>query len=193
LTNFDCLESELTSIEKLLISNQIDYLPDKLVVTSGPTIRGDPGCGAVIDVDSTVHWFGIDSISEPKKITLYSENPNQCKVNTASCFCNAQMELSALTIDELNYFTLEEQEKFANILIDYLAEENINRTPKFHIGKLNINYTDSSAIGYCGEIWGKNTYGFFDGAIINDVVMDYGISKELPLLCAISDDVKWWE
>jgi len=78
-------------------------------------------------------------------------------------------------------------------LIDYLAEENINRTPKFHIGKLNINYTDSSAIGYCGEIWGKNTYGFFDGAIINDVVMDYGISKELPLLCAISDDVKWWE
>jgi len=107
LTNFDCLESELTSIEKLLISNQIDYLPDKLVVTSGPTIRGDPGCGAVIDVDSTVHWFGIDSISEPKKITLYSENPNQCKVNTASCFCNAQMELSALTIDELNYFTLE--------------------------------------------------------------------------------------
>ena len=193
LQNFACLDSELTSIEKLLISNQIDYLPDKLVVTSGHTIRGDPGCGAVVDTNSITHWFGIDSISEPKKITLFSENPNHCEVNTSSCFCNAQMELSALTLDELNYFTLEEQEKFANILIDYLAEENINRTPKFQIGKLNINYTDSSAIGYCGEIWGKNTYGFFDGAIVNDVVKDYGIDKELPLLCAISDDAKWWE
>ena len=183
----------LSDLEKLLIQNDIDYLSDKLVVTSGPTTGGDPGCGAAIDVDSTTHWFGIDSISEPKEITLFSENPHQCEVNTSSCFCNAQMELSSLTLDELNYFTLEEQEKFANILIDYLSEENINKTPKFQIGKLNINYTDSSAIGYCGEIWGNNTYGFFDGAIVNDVVMDYGISKELPLLCAISDDVKWWE
>ena len=182
----------ISDVEKLLVENQIDYLPDKLVVTGGPTIRGDPGCGAVVDANSTVHWFGIDSISKPERINLFSENPNKCKANTASCFCNAQIELTAITIDELDYFTSEEQKHYASILMDYLYEENINRTPKFMIGKLNINYSDSS-IGYCGEIWGTNTYGFFEGQIIDDAVMGYGIEKELPLLCAISDDAKWWE
>ncbi len=199
-TNHDDIDNMLSSkytgfsdVEKLLVENNIDYLQDKLVVTSGISIRGDPGCGAVIDTSSETHWFGIDSISNPTKMILYSENPQQCVVNTRSCFCNAQMELESLTIDELIYFSPAEQEKYSEILIDYLYDQNINRTPKFQIGKLNIDYTDSSAIGYCGKIWGTNTYGFFDGAIINDVIEDYGISKERPLLCAISDDAKWWE
>ena len=199
-TNHDDIDNMLSSrytgfsdVEKLLVENNIDYLQDQLVVTSGISIRGDPGCGGVVDTDSETHWFGIDSISNPTKMTLYSENPQQCVVNTRSCFCNAQIELTSLTIDELIYFTPAEQEKYSEILIDYLYDQNINRTPKFQIGKLNINYTDSSAIGYCGKIWGTNTYGFFDGAIINDVIEDYGISKELPLLCAISNDAKWWE
>ncbi len=187
------IESKHFTIEELLIENQIEYLSDKLVVISGISFQGDPGCGAVIDIDSQTHWFGIDSRSEPKKLTLFSENPNQCKVNTSSCFCNVQMKLTAMTLDNLNYFTPDEQKHYADILIDYLYDENINRTPKFQIGKINLNYTDSSAIGYCGEIWGTNTRGFFSGAIVNGVVEDYGIDKELPLLCAISDDAKWWE
>ena len=181
-------------VERLLLAKDIEYVSDTLAVSRQITVvEGDPGCGAVVDTDSKTHWFGIDSISNPTKMTLYSENPQQCKVNTISCFCNAQMELKSLVMDELVYFTAAEEEKYSEILIDYLHDENINRTPKFQIGKLNIIYTDSSAIGYCGEIWGTNTYGFFDGAIIDDIVMDYGISKELPLLCAISEDAKWWE
>ncbi|MGY5146576.1 MAG: hypothetical protein ACW9W4_01045 [Candidatus Nitrosopumilus sp. bin_7KS] len=182
----------ISDVEKLLVENKIDYLQDKLVVTSGIHLRGDPGCGGVMDSDFNVHWFGINSISAPTEIRLYSENPQQCKVNTSSCFCNAQMELAALTLDELNYFTIKEQEEYANILIDYMYDENINRTPKFMIGQHNVNYTNPSAVGYCGKIWGTNTYGYFNGAIINGKVEDYKISKELPLLCAISDDSQYF-
>jgi len=164
-----------------------------VIVSGGLAFGGDPGCGVVMDVDNRTHWFAINSISQPTEITLYSENPNQCKVNTSSCVCNVQMELTALTLKELSYFTPEEEEKYANILIDYLVKENINRTPKFMVGKFNINYTDPSAIGYCGELWGYNTIDYFDGAIVNDQVEDYGLAKELSPLCAIAEDAKWWE
>jgi len=100
------IESKHFTIEELLIENQIDYLPDQLVVTGGPTIRGDSGCGAVIDIDSQTHWFGIDSLSEPKKLTLFSENPNQCEVNTGSCFCNTQIiDSTDIRRTGLFYFT----------------------------------------------------------------------------------------
>lgn len=176
--------------KKLLTENQIDTHKD-LVVKRAISTGGDPVCGIAVDDSDKLHWFAVDSISNPFRITVFQENPQPCKVNTSSCFCDAYVELVASTT-ELTYFTLEEEQKYSGILIDYLSEENINRTPKFLIGKLNINYTDS-AIGYCGQIWGKNTYGFFSGGIINDTVVGYGISKELPLLCAISEDAKWWE
>ena len=186
-------QKEPTPLEKLLIQNQIDYRPDMVIVSGGLAFGGDPGCGVVMDVDNRTHWFAINSISQPTEITLYSENPNQCKVNTSSCVCNVQMELTALTLKELSYFTPEEEEKYANILIDYLGKENINRTPKFLIGKFNLNYTDPSAIGYCGELWGYNTIDYFDGAIVNDQVEDYGLARELSPLCAISNNAKWRE
>jgi hypothetical protein len=197
VTNHDLVDRKnddetASKVEQLLVENKINFLSDKLVVATGPTIRGDPGCGAVVDASFTTHWFGVDSVSNPTQLTLYAENPNQCVVNTGSCFCNAQIQLTSLTLDELDYFTPEEQAKYANILIDYLYEENINRTPKFMIGKHNVNYTNPSAIGYCGKIWGTATYGYFDGAIVNGKVKDYGISKELPLSCAITDDAKYF-
>ena len=194
-TSTDMLSSKhegISDVEKLLIENQIEYVPEKLVVTTGPVIKGDPGCGAVVDVNSNTYWFGVDSVSNPARLTLFDENPNQCKVNTSSCFCNAQIELSSLTLDKLGYFTQQEQEEYTDILIDYMYKENINRTPKFMIGKHNVNYTDSSAIGYCGKIWGTNTYGYFDGAIVNGKVEDYGISKDLSLLCAIDDNSQYF-
>lgn len=190
---FDSKNMEKDTVAKLLTQNQIEYLPDKLVVTGGHVLGGDPRCGAVVDVNYTTHWFGIDSISNPQKMTFFSENPNPCQVNTGSCFCNAQMELTALTLDKLSYFGPEEEKRVANTLIDYLIKENINRTPKFMIGKFNINYTDPLAIGYCGELWGYNTIDYFDGTIANDKVADYGLAKELSPLCAISEDAKWWE
>ncbi|TAK15907.1 MAG: hypothetical protein EPO37_09425 [Nitrosarchaeum sp.] len=176
--------------EKLLTENQMNT-PKDLVVKSATSIGGDPVCGIAVDDSDKLHWFAVDSLSNPSRMTVFQENPQPCQVNMSSCFCDAYVELVAPTTN-LTYFTLQEEQKYSDILIDYLSEENINRTPKFLIGKLNINYTDS-AIGYCGQIWGKNTYGFFSGGIINDTVINYGIDKELPLLCAISDDAKWQE
>lgn len=171
-----------SDIEKLLILNQIDY-SDKLVVTGGPAFSGDPGCGAVIDVDNVTHWFRIDSVSNPQKMTLLPENPHPCEVNTTSCFCNAQIELTALT-HEISYFTSQEEEKYAIILLDYIKNNAgmKNIEPKFRIGKLNLNFTDPDAIGYCGERPGDNRNDFFSGAIVNGYVKDYGLDTELPLL-----------
>lgn len=161
--------TEIAGVEKLLIANQINYNPETLVVNPQATFSGgDPGCGTVVDTNSTIHWFGIDSVSNPTRMRIFSDNPNQCEINTGgSCFCHTQIQLTALTTDKLDYFTPEEQENYANILIDYLYEENINRTPKFMIGKHNVNYTDPSAIGYCGKIWGTATYDYFSGAIVD--------------------------
>ena len=192
------LSSKSTGMEdvgKLLALNQINYNPDTLVVTGGPAFEGDPGCGAVMDGDLQTRWFEIDSISEPKKMTVYSENPHPCQVNTTSCFCNAQTELTHLILDELSYFTPEEEEKYATILLKYIQNNAgmKNIEPKFKIGKLNLNFTDPDAIGYCGERPGDSRNNFFSGAIVNGYVKDYGLDRELPLLCAIPDDAKWWE
>ena len=185
----------MANVEKLLVLNQVNYNPDTLVVTGGPAFSGDPGCGAVIDTDLQTKWFKIDSISNPKKITMYSENPHPCKVNTASCFCNAQTELTFLTIDELSYFSPEEEEMHAMTLLKYIKNNAgmKNIEPKFKIGKLNLNFTDPDAIGYCGERPGDNRNDFFSGAIVNSYVKDYGLDDELPLLCAIPEDARWWE
>jgi hypothetical protein len=187
--------TDMDDVGKLLALNQINYNPDTLVVTGGPAFEGDPGCGAVIDTDLQTRWFAIDSISEPKKMTVYSENPHPCKVNTTSCFCNAQTELTFLTLDELSYFTPDEEQTYATILLKYIQNNAgmKNIEPKFKIGKLNLNFTESDAIGYCGERPGDNRNDFFSGAIVNGYVKDYGLDRELPLLCAISDDAKWWE
>jgi len=190
------LESVVVSdVGKLLIENEIKYVSDKLIVTHDISFDGDPGCGAVIDVNSQTHWFRIDSISEPKEMTLYSENPNACKVNTDSCFCNVQMDLTALTFEKLSYFTPEEEEKYSSILLDYIKNDPgmINIDPKFKIGKFNLNFTDTDAIGYCGERSGDHRNAFFRGAIVNGNIESYNLEKEFSPLCAISNDAKWWE
>lgn len=190
----DCFSTpDRETISKLLTLNHIEHIQDNLIVSSGPVTGGDPRCGVVVDSNSAIHWFTVDSISKPQKMIIFPENPHQCQVNTTSCFCNAQMVLTAMTLDDLSYFTPEEEKKFANILIDYLGKENINRTPKFLIGKFNLNYTDPLAVGYCGELWGDNTYDYFEGAIVNDQVKDYGLEGELSPLCAINKDAEWWE
>ena len=192
------VSSKFTGMEKigkLLALNQVNYNPDTLVVTGGPGFSGDPGCGAVIDTNLQTRWFTIDSVSNPKKMTMYSENPHPCKVNTTSCFCNAQMELTFLMLDNLSYFSNEEEEQYAAILLKYIQNNAgmKNIEPKFTLGKLNLNFTDPDAVGYCGERPGDNRNDFFSGAIVNGHVRDYGLDRELPLLCAIPKDAKWWE
>lgn len=184
-----------SGVDFLLMQNNIDYVSENLVISGGWGFYGDPGCGVVIDTDSQTHWFAIDSVSDPREMTMYSENPHPCKVNTSSCFCSAQMDLTVLTLDELSYFTKDEEEKYANILLDYIKNNAgmKNIEPKFRIGKLNLNFTDSSAVGYCGERPGNNTSNFFSGAIVNGYVKDYGLDERLSLLCALSNDARWWE
>ena len=187
--------SGMSGTERLLTQKNIDYRQDRLVITGGPTFEGDPGCGAVVDVNDMTHWFEIDSISNPQTMTVLPENPHPCKVNTTSCFCNAQTELTFLTLNELSYFSPEEEKKYAAILLKYIQNNAgmKNIEPKFKIGKLNLNFTDPDAIGYCGERPGDNRNDFFSGAIVEGYVKDYGLDRELPLLCAIPDDAKWWE
>ena len=67
----------MDEVGRLLNLNQVNYNPNTLVVTGGPAFSGDPGCGAVIDTDLQTKWFKIDSISEPKKMTIHSENPQR--------------------------------------------------------------------------------------------------------------------
>ncbi|MCH9657426.1 hypothetical protein K0U27_01810 [archaeon] len=124
------------NVERLLIQNQIDYLPDKLVVTGGPAFNGDPGCGAVIDVDSDTHWFKIDSISEPEIMTVYSENPMPCQINHNSCFCNAQTKLAEQTTDVLSYLAPLEEERIGERVKTYLDNPPRNTSNKICSGKI---------------------------------------------------------
>ncbi|MBI5377328.1 MAG: hypothetical protein HZA82_01720 [Thaumarchaeota archaeon] len=184
-----------SNIERFLIQHKIEYIPSKLVITHGITTGGDPACGAVMDVDYQTHWFTIDSISKPQEIILYPENPHPCMVNTSSCFCNAQKELAALTLEKLSYFTPEEEEKYANILLEFIENDPtmVNIEPKFRLGKLNLNFTDPDAVGYCGERPGDNKNDFFSGAVVDGRIHDYGLDRELSPLCAISEPEKWLE
>ena len=199
-------------VEKLLIQNQIDYVPGKLVVTGGPAFKGDPGCGAAIDVNSKTHWFEIDSISEPRKMTVYSENPMPCKINHTSCFCNAQMELAALTLDELLYLTPEQEQQVGKRVQKYFETmlHQISLT-KFVVGKYNFDMGEKYT-GICGAIVTDSTdfapdntssdntpsneisiHGYFSGYIDGPNLWDFSLSVNNEKLCAISDGAEIFE
>lgn len=80
-----------------------------MAVAGGITFgRGDSGCGAVMDNESDVYWFHVDSISDPTNITLGSENPRPCKINHGYFFSNAQTAFTEVILNELSYLTPEE-------------------------------------------------------------------------------------
>ena len=203
----DMLSSKYTGIsdvEKLLVENQIDYLPDKLVVTRGPTYYGDPGCGAVIDVTSETHWFEIDSISNPKNMTLYSENPRACTINHSSCFCNAQTELTEITLNELSYFTTDEEEQVGKRVQTYFETiPHLLPLNKFVVGKYNLNLGDQYT-EICGAIITESdsddvirddvsVYSYFSGAMDGPNLWDFSLGVNGENLCAISTDAKIFE
>ena len=189
--------AESSDVERLLIQNQIDYAPDKIVITGGPAFTGDPGCGAVIDKNSQTHWFKIDSISEPREMTVYSENPRPCMINHASCFCNAQTKLAEITTEELVYFTPEQEQKVGKRVQKYF--ETIHHEIPFNqfvVGKYNFDlgekYTE-----ICGaiitesktnkEITGEiPIYKYFSGYMEGPNLWDFSLSVDSEKLCAIS-------
>ena len=180
-------------IEKLLLEKNIEYASDTLAVSRQITFAaGDPGCGAVMDMDNATHWFGIDSVSEPKEMKVFSENPNPCRPNTASCFCSVQTLLAENTITELTYFDPVQEEHIADIVHKYIEGGNYNITPKFLIGKYNMGYAEEGTIGFCGEFWGHSKRDYFLGWIEDGKVTGFGVKKELPKLCAINDDAKYY-
>ena len=197
-----------SDIERLLIQNQIDYIPGKIVVTGGPAFKGDLGCGAVVDVNSETYWFEIDSISEPKKMITYSENPGSCQINLTSCFCNAQQELAAVTIDELSYFTAEQEQQVGKRVQRYFEtmQHQISLT-KFVVGKYNFNMGEKYT-GICGAIVTDSVdfapddtsrdntsneisiHGYFSGYMDGPNLWDFSLSVDNEKLCAIPDDAK---
>ena len=196
-----------SDVERLLVQNQIDYVPDKLVVTGGPAFRGDPGCGAAIDIDSKTHWFEINSISNPTTMKMHSENPMPCKINHSSCFCNAQMALAVVTLDELSYLTPEEEQQVGKRVQKYF-ETMPHQIPlnKFVVGKYNFDMGEKYA-GICGAIVTESTdftpddmprdgisiYTYFSGYMNGPRLWDFSLSVDNENLCAISDDAKIFE
>ena len=199
-------------VERLLIQNQIDYVPGKIAVTGGPAFKGDPGCGAAIDVNSETHWFEIDSLSEPRNMKVYSENPMPCKINHTSCFCNAQMELAALTLDELSYLTQDQEEQVGKRVQKYFETmpHQISMT-KFIVGKYNFDMGEKY-IGICGALVTDNTdfvpknttsnniarnemsiHGYFSGHMDGPNLWDFSLSVDNEKLCAILDSAEIFE
>ena len=192
------------NIERLLIQNQIDYVPGKLAVTGGPAFSGDPGCGAVIDVDSNTHWFEIDSISEPRTMTVYPENPMPCQINHSSCFCNAQTKIAEQTIDSLIYLEALKEEQIGERVKTYF--ETIPHeilVTKFVVGKYHLDLGERYD-EICGILLTENdreekfnvdysTYAYFSTAKEGQSLWDFSLSVGSEKLCAIRDDAKIFE
>ena len=192
-----------SDIEKLLTQNQIEY-SDKLVVTGGPAFAGDPGCGAVMDVNSQIHWFEINSISEPREITIHSENPMPCKINHSSCFCNAQTKFTEIMLTDPSYLTTIEEQESGQRIKTYL-ETIPHQIPvtKFVVGKYNLDL-----VGQYDEICGilltegdfeerfnvdYAVYTYFSAAKEGNKVWDFSLSVDSKKLCAISDNAQIFE
>lgn len=201
-------QPEHLPVKNLLLKNNIDYDPDTFAIAGGITLYGgDPGCGAVIDKESEIHWFHVDSISDPTNMTLYSENPRPCKINHDSCFCNAQMEFTAITLDELSYLTTEQEKQVGKRVKKYFEtiphEISLN---KFVVGKYNFDMGENYT-GICGALItdytdfspddkpsnGVSIHGYFSGYMDGPRLWDFSTSVDNENLCAISDDAKIFE
>lgn len=164
------------SIERLLTNNNVNFDPDTFVVEGGFTFgSGDTGCGAVMDNESNVHWFKVDSISNPTNITLYVENPNKCRVNYGSCFCNAQMSFAAKTLDKLSYFNSTEQKFVEDTVRVFLSRINMAPGPeKFVVGKYNFKI-EPDDISFCGAYVSEKMKEYYPEQLLreNVVKVDY--------------------
>lgn len=163
-----------SSIEQLLSEKQIKFEPQNLIVETGPSFAGDPGCGAIIDDKSDVYWFKVDSISNPKNMTVYNDNPNECKINYDSCFCNAQMALAAKTLDGLSYFNSTEEKFVEKTVQDYLSRINSAPGPeKFVVGKFNFKINPDD-ISFCGAFVSEKATEFYPEQVLRENVTMHG-------------------
>lgn len=185
---------------KLLGQQHIEHDEDDIFLMVGPWFamytEYSNACGYVLTADEQVLWLESEiDYDTLTKAEIMEENPMPCKPNHTSCFCEAQIHMTKKTLDELTYFTSEEESKYAEILLDYIQNDPsmVNIKPEFLLGKYNLEYEDSNAVAYCGERPGDNRNDFFEGAFVNDVVKDYSLERELSPLCAISNDAEWHE
>ena len=185
---------------KLLAEQGIEHNPDDIFLMIGPWMamytEYSNACGYVLAADEQVYW--LESYLDYDTLTqadISEENPMPCEPNHSSCFCDAQTHMMQKTIKELSYFTPQEEQKYAQILLDYIQNDPsmVNIKPEFLLGKYNLEYEDPNAVAYCGERPGDNRNDFFQGAFVNGIVKDYSLERELSPLCAISDDAEWHE
>jgi hypothetical protein len=180
---------------KLLTERNVEHDPENIVLMIGPRItmytEYSSACGYVIADDGEDYWLksflDYDTLTEAK---IMDENPDPCKPNYGSCFCDAQIHKAENTMKELSYLTISEEQTIGKTVQKYLNNTKIANVPdKFIVGKYNLE-SESADIHYCGQfVWEfRDTY--FEGYIKNSSVIGFGLAFEKPKLCAINDNAQ---
>lgn len=148
-------------------------------------------CGYVIDEDK-VYWLeGRLDKSKIYDVEVFAENPQPCKPNLGSCWCEAQTlaEEQLLDFEKIPLTPIEET-IVVNYIHDYLKDNTNLNFYKYQVGKYHMDYGDDDVISFCG-VFGENN-DFFSGSV-NMVTNenDFGMYDKLSPLCVIAEDAKW--
>ncbi|WP_042686006.1 hypothetical protein [Candidatus Nitrosotenuis chungbukensis] len=181
---------------KLLSERNVKHHPGDIVLMIGPRVsmytEYSSSCGYVIADNGEDYWLKSsldhDTLTEAK---IMDTNPDPCRPNTSSCFCQAQTHMAESTLKELSYFDPVQESDVANTVLEYMTQGNQNLTPKFLIGKYNLDLGDG-VTAFCGEFWGKHSFDYFQGTIRDSKVVGFGIENSLPKLCAINKDAQYF-
>lgn len=149
-------------------------------------------CGYVIDEDK-VYWLeGRLDKSKISDVEVFTENPQPCKPNLGSCWCEAQTlaEEQLLDFEKIPLTPIEET-IVVNYIHDYLKDNTNLNFYKYQVGKYHMDYGDDDVISFCG-VFGENNNDFFSGSV-NMVTNEnnFGMDDRLSPLCVISEDAKW--
>jgi hypothetical protein len=151
-------------------------------------------CGYVIDDDRQVYWLeGKIDKSEIYDVEVFTENPQPCKPNLGSCWCEAHISSEEQLLDfEKTPLTPIEETIVANYIYDYLKDNDNLNFYKYQVGKYHMDYGDNDVISFCGVFDGKSRSNYFVGSVnmvTND--NDFGMERMLSPLCIIPDNAKW--
>ena len=150
-------------------------------------------CGYVID-DDKVYWLeGRLDKSKIYDVEVFTENPQPCKPNLGSCWCDAQTLAEEQLLDfEKTPLTPLEETIVVNYIHDYLKDNTNLNFYKYQVGKYHMDYGDENVISFCGVFGAKSGNDFFSGSV-NNVTgdNDFGMDDRLSPLCVIAEDAKW--
>lgn len=179
---------------KIALKN-IQYTPDNFILLSGMIAESYPPrssyCGYVMSENMEEYWYSSSHFKDMLTSSqLNDENPHPCMPNLDSCHCNLEKMLYEQNITELSYLTTEEEEFVGRLVLDEL-KQNPNLNSDFQVGNYNFEYeNDHDVLSFCGIFTEERQNRYFVGDIKNGAVIDYGLERNLPKLCAINDVAK---